>query len=93
VPEEPIPVELHTAEGRSVGLREPDLLDADPHRLLLAGHPLREVRDWAGPWPVSQRWWSADGRTGSRLQVELADGVALLLLHREERWWVTGIYD
>ncbi|MCE3554288.1 DNA polymerase Y family protein [Pseudonocardia sp. RS11V-5] len=93
VPEEPIPVELHTAEGRPVGLHEADLLDAEPDRLLLAGHPPREVREWAGPWPVRRRWWSTDGLTGSRLQVELADGVALLLLHREERWWVTGIYD
>ncbi|GAA4556125.1 DNA polymerase Y family protein [Pseudonocardia xishanensis] len=92
VPEEPLPVELRDAADRPVELPEPDLLSADPHRLLLPPHPAREIRGWAGPWPVVQRWWSPDGAAGSRLQVELADGAALLLLHRQERWWVVGIY-
>ena len=92
VPEEPLPVELRDAADRPVVLPEPDLLSADPHRLLLPPHPAREIRGWAGPWPVVQRWWSPEGTAGSRLQVELADGAALLLLYREERWWVVGIY-
>jgi protein ImuB len=41
---------------------------------------------------LQQRWW-AGARTEVRIQVVLADGAALLLVHREGRWWVTGIYD
>lgn len=93
VPAEPLPVELRDAADQPVHLPEPDLLSADPHRLLLPPHPPREIRGWAGPWPVVQRWWSPEGTVGSRLQVELSDGVALLLRYRERRWWVVGIYD
>lgn len=93
VPSEPLPVELRDAADDPVHLPEPDLLSADPHRLLLPPHPAREIRGWAGPWPVVQRWWSPEGTASSRLQVELSDGVALLLLHRERSWWVVGVYD
>ena len=33
------------------------------------------------------------GSAGSRLQVVRADGAAFLLLARDGRWWVTGVYD
>ncbi|GAA1877129.1 hypothetical protein GCM10009836_68180 [Pseudonocardia ailaonensis] len=93
VPEDPLPVEVHDEQGRPVRLRAPDLLDGDPCLLLVDGRPPREISGWAGPWPVLQRWWSPEASGGSRLQVELADGAALLLVLRKERWWVAGIYD
>ena len=52
-----------------------------------------EVRGWAGPWPVVQRWWAPDGVAGSRLQVLRADGAAFLLFARAGRWEVAGVYD
>jgi hypothetical protein len=42
---------------------------------------------------VRQRWWAPDGLEGSRLQVVRADGLALLLLAHDDRWWVVGVYD
>jgi protein ImuB len=93
VPPEPLPVELLGVDGRPVGLRALDLLDSEPHLLVLAGHPGRELSAWAGPWPLQQRWWAGGAHTEVRIQVVLADGAALLLVHREGRWWVTGIYD
>jgi protein ImuB len=92
VPEEPLPVELWDAADAPVVLREPDLLSAPPHRLLLPPHPPREIRGWAGPWPSVERWWSPDGTAAARLQVELADGAALLLRYAGGGWSVTGIY-
>jgi protein ImuB len=41
-------------------LAAPDVLTASPHTLAVDGGPPAEVRGWAGPWPVWQRWW-ADG--------------------------------
>ncbi len=105
VPPAPLPAELRDAAGRPVGLAAPDLLTAPPHTLAVDGGPPGAVRGWAGPWPVWPRWWAPDGagRTGepavrhgaagSRLQVVRADDAAFLLLARDDRWWVTGVYD
>jgi protein ImuB len=93
VPPDPLPAELCDAAGRPVRLTAPDLLAEPPRTLAVDGDPPGEVQGWAGPWPVWQRWWSPDGAAGSRLQVVRADGAAFLLLAREERWWVVGVYD
>jgi protein ImuB len=86
-------VELSDATGRPVRLAAPDLLAEPPHTLAVDGGAPDEVRGWAGPWPVRQRWWAPDGTTGSRLQVVRADGAAFLLLTRDGRWWAVGVYD
>jgi protein ImuB len=95
VPPEPLPAALLDAGGSPVRLVAPDLLTAAPHTLAVDAGPPGEVRGWAGPWPLWQRWWApeASGRSGSRLQVVRVDGVAFLLLHRDGRWEVTGVYD
>ncbi|MDN5750201.1 MAG: DNA polymerase Y family protein, partial [Pseudonocardia sp.] len=93
VPVDPVPAELVDAAGGPVGLTDPDLLTASPHRVAVDGGAAREVRGWAGPWPLRQRWWAPGAVDGSRLQVALDDGTALLLLAREGRWWVVGVYD
>ncbi|WP_369821705.1 hypothetical protein [Pseudonocardia sp. EC080610-09] len=91
---DPAPVRLLDADGSEVSLPAPDLLDGDPHRISGGGGPDREIAGWAGPWPVHTRWWAPDapGPT-ARLQVALADGAALLLVHRGTRWEVAGVYD
>ena len=93
VPVDPLPAVVVDAAGGPVGLAESDLLTAPPHRVAVDGGPAREVRGWAGPWPLRQRWWVPDAVDGTRLQVVLDDDSALLLLAREARWWVVGVYD
>ena len=93
VPPAPLPAELLDAAGRPVMPTAPDLLTAAPHRIAVDGGSFREVTGWAGPWPLAQRWWVPGAVAGSRLQVALDDGTALLLLSREGWWWVTGVYD
>jgi len=93
VPAEPLPAELFDATGQPVLLAAPDLLTAPPHRVAVDGDHAHEVQGWTGPWPIRQRWWTPDGVDGSRLQVACDNGVALLLLNRNGRWWVTGVYD
>jgi len=99
VPPDPPAAELLDAAAASVLLTAPDLLSAPPHRVVVEGSH-HTVRGWAGPWPVEQQWWwptdgpvGAAGSAGSRLQVVCDDEVALLLLARAGRWWVTGVYD
>ena len=93
VPPEPLPAELRCAAGDPVLLAAPDLLTAAPHALAVDGGPPLDVRGWAGPWPVWRRWWAPEGAAASRLQVVLVDGSAHLLIARDGRWWVVGVYD
>ncbi|SHL40303.1 protein ImuB [Pseudonocardia thermophila] len=93
VPAEPIPARLHAADGQPVVLRAADQLSAAPHRLTVVDGPDVEITGWAGPWPVWRRWWTPAAPLTARLQVLCADGSAFLLLSKEGRWWVTGIYD
>jgi protein ImuB len=93
VPPQPLPAALVDAAGRPVRLTAPDMLSAPPHHLVVDDGTPQVVKGWAGPWPLRQRWWAADAVAGSRMQIAVDGGVALLLLAREGGWWVTGIYD
>lgn len=98
VPADRVPARVLDARGAEVGVGGNQLLTAVPHRVSVAGAPPREVRGWAGPWPVIERWWEPGAeRRAVRLQVLVADGsagqAALLLLREGGRWLVEGMYD
>lgn len=74
-------------------------------RGVLSGHPmffsptgkredLRRVEAWAGPWPLSERWWdAAAARQANRFQLVDASGTAWLLVLEGRDWWAEGQYD
>ncbi|WP_082110129.1 DNA polymerase Y family protein [Demequina phytophila] len=57
----------------------------------------RPVESWAGPWPVSERWWSEDASRQAYLQVALRDGegavIAVLLAYGGGEWRLEAVYD
>lgn len=53
----------------------------------------RAVVDWAGPWPLAERWWTPAPRRRVHVQVLLDDGRGLLLASARGRWTVEGLYD
>ncbi|MGO1294086.1 MAG: DNA polymerase Y family protein, partial [Cellulosimicrobium funkei] len=53
----------------------------------------RTVVDWAGPWPLAERWWTPAPRRRVHVQVLLDDGRGLLLASARGRWTVEGLYD
>lgn len=53
----------------------------------------RPVEAWAGPWPIAQRWWSADASRRAYMQVMLRDGPAVLLAFTGGEWVLEGVYD
>ncbi|WP_082097467.1 DNA polymerase Y family protein [Demequina silvatica] len=57
----------------------------------------RPVESWAGPWPVSERWWSEDASRRAYLQVALRDGegtvTAVLLAYGGGEWRLEAVYD
>jgi protein ImuB len=94
VPPEPVPVLVHDEAGETVHLGGGlDVLSAPPARVAVDGRAPAAVVGWAGPWPVWARWWTPQAAPTARMQVVLDDGTALLLVAREGRWWVQGIYD
>ena len=90
---EPLPALLQDAAGDPVRLTRPDALSAPPARVAVDGRPPAAVVGWAGPWPVWARWWTPEAAPVARMQVVLDAGEALLLVAREGRWSVVGIYD
>jgi protein ImuB len=93
VPPEPLPALVHDAADEAVRLTRPDVLSAPPALVVIDGRAPAAVVGWAGPWPVWARWWTQEAAPTARMQVVLDDGTALLLVAREGRWWVQGIYD
>ncbi len=95
------PVELLDAQGNPVSVTSRGMFTAEPARL--DGQYRGELRWWAGPWPVDERWWdqaeqSRAGRT-ARAQVLVGNqsdgepGTALLLCYRQRRWYLEGVYE
>jgi protein ImuB len=72
-------------------------------RLRLSGEPATvligtfrgEIAEWAGPWPVDERWWSQTGEANrlARLQVVLTDGRALMLTLSGGVWRVAFTFE
>ncbi len=77
---------LVTVTGRCV-------LSAAPARLVIGREPPRQITAWAGPWPLSERWWDpAAARRRARFQLATHDGRAWLAVVRDNRWLIEAGY-
>jgi protein ImuB len=75
-----------TVTGRCV-------LSAAPAWLAADGEPLLPVTAWAGPWPLSERWWDpAAARRRARFQLLTGDGRAWLAAVQDGRWLIEAGY-
>jgi protein ImuB len=89
VPPRPLTAEVYDADGGPVGVTARLELTAPPARL-----GTDEIVEWAGPWPVEERWWApAEASRRVRFQARLADGRAYLLVLEAGAWTVRGEYD
>nr|WP_156297199.1 DNA polymerase Y family protein [Mycobacterium paragordonae] len=92
------PVELLDAHGNPIRVTSRGVFSADPARLAVRGRD-DQLRWWAGPWPVDERWWDDRSEAGqragrvARAQVLLEGERALLLCYRQRRWFLEGIYE
>lgn len=90
---DPIPAEVVDASGSLLGVTGRALLTAAPARLRVDGGPWADIKGWAGPWPVDERWWDPRAhRRHARFQV-LAGDTAHLVAVEGGRWWVEATYD
>lgn len=86
--------ELLDADGEAVAVTGRGTLTGEPVTLRWGGraHP---VTAWAGPWPVDERWWTADeARRAARMHVAVGEDrpQAFLLIGHAGRWRVEGRY-
>lgn len=107
---EPRPAEVLDRLDRTVHVTERGVVSGTPYRMRVGvngaanGARWVPVASWAGPWPVDEGWWTAEGGAGrsARFQVVGVDGAAWLLCWRERSpaagdgrsgWEVEGAYD
>jgi protein ImuB len=75
-----------TVTGRCV-------LSAAPAWLAADGEPSLRITGWAGPWPLSERWWDpAAARRRARFQLLTGDGRAWLAAVQGSRWLIEARY-
>jgi protein ImuB len=68
-------------------------LSGPPARLTIHNEPPRRITGWAGPWPLSERWWDpAAARRRARFQLATDDGRAWLAVVEGGRWLVEAGY-
>jgi len=91
VPVHPVAVEVCGADGTPVTVGGRGDLNTTPATVRLAGSE-HVVVWWAGPWPVTERWWEPRRRRLARLQVVFDDGTAHLLAVERRRWSIVGSY-
>jgi protein ImuB len=75
-----------TVTGRCV-------LSGAPAWLAAGGEPPLRITGWAGPWPLSERWWDpAAARRRARFQLLTGDGRAWLAAVQDGRWLIEAGY-
>jgi protein ImuB len=78
--------ELVTVTGRAE-------LSGSPAWLATENGAARAISCWAGPWPVTERWWDPlTARRQARFQLVTEDG-AWLAVVQEGRWLIEASYD
>lgn len=90
----PRPAQVTDAAGAAVSVTGRAQLSAPPARLAAETGPSLAIVSWAGPWPVTERWWDPEhARRQARFQFVTDDGTAWLAVLREGRWLVEASYD
>ena len=91
---EPLAASVTDAAGRMVSVSGRAQVSAAPAWLSAGAGPVRAVSHWAGPWPVTQRWWDpASARRQARFQIITEDGSAWLAVLQDGQWLVEARYD
>jgi protein ImuB len=90
----PLPARVTDGTGALVEATGRAVLSAAPAQLSADGGPPLPVTAWAGPWPVTERWWVKEAsRRRARFQLVTEDGKAWLAALQDGRWVLEASYD
>ena len=82
-----------TKKDRSSNSQLADL-SAQTCRVFCMTHQGSAITAWAGPWPVTERWWDPQqARRQARFQLVTEDGNAWLAALQDGRWLIEASYD
>jgi protein ImuB len=90
----PLPARVVDESGAAVTVSGRAAASASPARLSACGGPWLAVTSWAGPWPVTERWWRpASARRKARFQLVTEDGSAWLAVLQDGQWLIEARYE
>jgi protein ImuB len=96
----PLPAQVTDASGQPVTVDGRAAVSASPAALEAGGRAGELAADglaviaWAGPWPVTERWWDEQNATRrARFQLVTGDGTAWLAAIERGRWQIEARYD
>jgi protein ImuB len=90
----PLPARIADESGVTVVVSGRGLVSAPPARMSADGAPSLAVTAWAGPWPVTERWWRPQAaRRRARFQLVTEDGAAWLVAVQDGGWLIEARYD
>jgi protein ImuB len=90
----PLAASVTDDTGTAVTVSGRAQLSAAPARLSAGSGPARAVTAWAGPWPVTERWWDPPhARRQARFQLVTEDGSAWLAVLQDGCWLLEARYD
>jgi protein ImuB len=89
----PVPARVGDGAGRPVTVSGRGAVSASPALLAVGGGPSLAVTGWAGPWPVTERWWDPSRASRkARFQLVTEDGMGWLAAVRDGRWLIDAAY-
>jgi len=90
----PLAASVTSESGEAVSVSGRAGLSAAPAWLSVADGPTHLITQWAGPWPVTQRWWDPPHACRqARFQLVADDGTAWLVALQDGRWQIEARYD
>jgi protein ImuB len=90
----PLPARIADDSGATVAVSGRGLVSAPPARMSADGAPWLAVTAWAGPWPVTERWWHPRAaRRRARFQLVTEDGAGWLVAVQDGGWLIEARYD
>jgi protein ImuB len=88
----PVMAEVVDRDGQPVAVSGRGEVSAAPAALIVGGRR-QGIVGWAGPWPVEQRWWSAErSRRVARFQLVTERGEAHLVGVEQRCWSILATY-
>jgi len=89
-----LPARVTGDSGATVTVTGRAQVSAFPAWLSAGGGQPLAVTSWAGPWPVTERWWDpASARRAARFQLVTEDGSAWLAVVQDGGWLIEASYD
>jgi protein ImuB len=90
----PLPAQVLDEPGNPVTVTGRAVVSAPPARFSACGGPWLTVASWAGPWPVTERWWHpVSARRKARFQLVADNGSAWLAVLQDGQWLIEARYE